>query len=284
MTMTATGVAPADGADLYYERRGSGPALLLIVGGGGDCSYYSGLGDLLASRYTVLSYDRRGNSRSLLHSPATAINIAEQSTDALAVLAEAGFDSALIFGNSGGATIALDLAAHHPRAAEFVVAHEPPVPRVLPDAAEYLAIYDDIAYALATDGWIAAFTMFQTRIGRLDPLIVEALLHPESRMPPGPQRDEMVRFSRNWEYLTKYEIDSFIHYEPDLAAIRANGSRVTLGYGAQGTDPVAIEMSRVTAAKLGVECAEFPGGHIAPMERPKEFAATLIDVLARRSA
>jgi pimeloyl-ACP methyl ester carboxylesterase len=74
-TTLTTGVVRADGADLYTERRGDGPPLLLIAGGGGDCGAFSALADLLASRYTVLSYDRRGNSRSPLHHEPAAITI-----------------------------------------------------------------------------------------------------------------------------------------------------------------------------------------------------------------
>ena len=64
--------------------------------------------------------------------------MAEQSADAVAVLQACGFGSGRIFGNSGGATIALDLAAPHPEAVAAVVAHEPPLPAVLPGAAHTL--------------------------------------------------------------------------------------------------------------------------------------------------
>lgn len=141
---TVTGMARADGADLYFERRGRSLALLLILGGGGDCGYYAAL----ASEYTVITCGRRGNSRSRLHENNAELVMAEQSADALAVLHASGFTSARIFGNSGGATIALDLAAHHPHVAEAVVAHEPPVLAVLPDAAACRAIYDDIGKVL----------------------------------------------------------------------------------------------------------------------------------------
>ena len=60
-TSRTSGVAPADGADLYFERRGDGPPLLLIAGGGGDCGAFEALADILASSYTVLSYDRRAH-------------------------------------------------------------------------------------------------------------------------------------------------------------------------------------------------------------------------------
>jgi hypothetical protein len=35
------------------------------------------------------------------------------------------------------------------------------------------------------------------------------------------------------------------------------------------------------AARLGAEFAEFPGGHLAPMELPAPFAAGLCDVFGR---
>ena len=111
-----SGQVSADGADLYFERRGAGLPLLLIVGGGGDCGYYTALADHLADRFTVLTYDRRGNSRSTLSGPAQAMSVSQQGDDALAVLGACGLSSAVVFGNSGGATIALDLAARHPSA------------------------------------------------------------------------------------------------------------------------------------------------------------------------
>jgi hypothetical protein len=51
-------------AELYCERRGSGPLLLLITGGMGDAGFYSSAADILANEFTVLNYDRRCNSRS----------------------------------------------------------------------------------------------------------------------------------------------------------------------------------------------------------------------------
>lgn len=59
-TSPTTGVAKAEGADLYFERRGDGPPLLLIAGGGGDCGASEAMADILASGYTVLSYEVPG--------------------------------------------------------------------------------------------------------------------------------------------------------------------------------------------------------------------------------
>ena len=277
-----SGIAQGDGCDLYFERRGSGPPLLLIVGGGGDCGYYERLGEILAAEFTVLSYDRRGNSRSTLHGDPAPLVMAEQSADALAVLDANDFAAAMVFGNSGGATITLDLAARHPERVVAAVAHEPPVPAVLPDPEGYLASYDEMERLLDVEGWAAAFAYFQVTIGRVPTPLIATLLDPGPQLTPGPLRDSLLRVSRNWEYMTRYEIRPFIDYQPDLAAIVANGTPVTLAHGADTIDPEAIRMSQVAAARLGGECVVFPGGHTAPLEIPGAFAPVLRDLLQRR--
>jgi pimeloyl-ACP methyl ester carboxylesterase len=283
-TEVTSGTAAADGADLYFERRGDGPPLLLIVGGGGDCGYYSAMADLLASEYTVVSYDRRGNSRSPRRDRQAMMTVTEQGDDAVAVLRANGFGAARIFGNSGGATIALDLAAHHPQVIEAVVAHEPPVPRVLPDPADTIALFDEMDRILAADGWRAAFAFFQIRVGGMRPDRPEALavlLDPAQVLRPGPLLDLMTRVSANWEYMTTREVQPFVGYEPDLDRIAASQVRIALAYGAQTRNADAIRMSLVTAERLGVECAELPGGHTAPMEIPRAFAAALCALFGR---
>lgn len=277
-------MATGPGSDLYFERRGDGPPLLLITGGGGDAGYYSALAGILAAEYTVLTYDRRGNSRSRMHGPPGPVTIAGQSEDALAVLAANGFAGAHVFGNSGGATIALDLAAYHPGTVRAVIAHEPPVPRVLPDPDEVLAAYDEFSRLLAADGWQAALTFFQTRVGPVPPdrpEVWDYLLRPETVLPPGPERDLMTRMSRNWEFMTRYEVRSFIDYVPDTGAIAANGVRIALAHGTQSADLAEFKAGAVLAERLAAEYPAFPGGHSAPLEIPVPFAAVLREVLAR---
>jgi pimeloyl-ACP methyl ester carboxylesterase len=299
-----SGVAPGDGADLYFERRGAGPALLMISGGGGDSAYYAGLADILAADFIVLTYDRRGNSRSVLHGEPRPLSVAEQSADAIAVLRANGLEAALVFGNSGGATIALDLAARHPAAVTAAVCHETPVPAVLPDPAAYLAIHDEMDKLLLTDGWQAAFRRFQTGIlGQLPPQPGGALHSPTEQIQlrvmgsvvrmagnwdfmtrVSRNWEYMTRVSGNWEYMTRYEIGPFTDYQPDLESIRDNGVRIALAYGAETTHLAAAEMSQALAARLSAECAILPGGHIAPQDNPDAFAAPLRELLNRTRA
>jgi pimeloyl-ACP methyl ester carboxylesterase len=101
-----------------------------------------------------------------------------------------------VFGNSGGATIALDLAARHPSAFPVVVAHEPPMPQLMPT---------------------------ETRLRKYEEIL--RVLDPAKVLPPGPELDVMTRMSANWEVMVTYEIGSFVGHDPDIDAIRAGGSR-----------------------------------------------------------
>jgi pimeloyl-ACP methyl ester carboxylesterase len=58
------GLIEANGTSLYYERRGVGPVVLVVSGATGDAGHWTGVADVLASAYIVVTYDRRGNSRS----------------------------------------------------------------------------------------------------------------------------------------------------------------------------------------------------------------------------
>ena len=69
MNITKIDTLRVPGASLYYEVRGSGPVLLLIGAGAADAASFNGIAVHLADQYTVVSYDRRGYSRSPLDDP-----------------------------------------------------------------------------------------------------------------------------------------------------------------------------------------------------------------------
>src|SRR5262249_57720895 len=96
-----TGRVATEGDEIYYEVRGQGPALLMIPGGGGDAGFFSPVADLLADEYKVITYDRRGNSRSTRREPQN-FEISQQGRDAVAVLRAVGETAAPVFANTAG--------------------------------------------------------------------------------------------------------------------------------------------------------------------------------------
>jgi len=147
---------------------------------------------------------------------------------------------------------------------------------------------------LAAEGWEAAFRLFHLRVGHIPagqlPHVMAVLLNPAGVLPPGPQCDVLARLSRNWEYMIRFEIASFIRYLPDLDRIAARQVPVAL---AAGTDTIALagradlshdpfhRVSVAIAERLGAEFAEVPGGHLAPTEMPGPFAAAVDDLFGR---
>ena len=58
------------GATLFYRVRGTGPLLLILAGGHGDADATDAICEQLIDRYTVVTYDRRGLSRSTIDAAA----------------------------------------------------------------------------------------------------------------------------------------------------------------------------------------------------------------------
>src|SRR5215831_9563883 len=133
MNMAKDDSLRVDGATLFYRVRGAGPLLLILPGGDGDADTADALRNELIDRYTVITYDRRGMSRSKIDTPGESLTLATHSDDAHRLLAVLTNESAFVFGSSIGALIGLDLVARHPEQVAILVAHEPPAFELLPD-------------------------------------------------------------------------------------------------------------------------------------------------------
>ena len=131
------------GARLYYERRGTGPVLMLI-GSPIDSSGFAGLAGALVGRYTVVTYDPRGIGNSTREDTTGDVTPEQQADDVHRLLAALGGAPADVFGSSGGAVAGLALITAHPGQVRTLVAHEPPVIELLPDRAQLRAEIGDI--------------------------------------------------------------------------------------------------------------------------------------------
>jgi pimeloyl-ACP methyl ester carboxylesterase len=85
--------------------------------------------------------------------------------DAHRLLEAVGTDQADALGLSGGATYALDFVARYPRRARTLVAHELPVSELLPDAARYHALNEQVGETYCSEATFAALPMFTKGVG-----------------------------------------------------------------------------------------------------------------------
>jgi pimeloyl-ACP methyl ester carboxylesterase len=115
----------ADGTVIAFEAIGEGAPVVLVGGALSDrTAPASGtpLATMLAHRFRVFSYDRRGRGDS---GDTAAWAIAREVEDLAAVIAAAG-GSAAVFGDSSGGLLALDAAAQGLAIPRLAV-HEPPI-------------------------------------------------------------------------------------------------------------------------------------------------------------
>ncbi|CAM3593737.1 alpha/beta fold hydrolase [Marinicrinis lubricantis] len=116
-------VTSKDGTQIAYDKKGQGPALILVAGA---FSYrkFSGqvqLANRLSAYFTVYNYDRRGRGDSG-DSQAYAV---EREIEDLQAMIEAAGGTAYVWGLSSGAILALQAAAKGAAITKLAL-HEPP--------------------------------------------------------------------------------------------------------------------------------------------------------------
>ena len=112
--MKQTASIDTEGAKLVFDLQGAGEPLLVISGAGGDATAYDALAKPLSDQFAAIIHDRRCNGRSSGDAKVD-LDMTQQVRDAIALLRAAGYERAVVFGNSGGANIALQLAAEASR-------------------------------------------------------------------------------------------------------------------------------------------------------------------------
>ena len=186
-----------------------------------------------------------------------------------AILDDLGAQSADVFGSSGGAVTGLALVSAHPPRVRTLIAHEPPVLELLPDAAEQRAKTEEIVETFHRDGVAAAMAKFMANAG-FD-------VNPEGApvaAEPSPQQ-----IAHGTRFLA-HELSGTASYVPDIAALTRGPARVIVGIGADSGGLLTYRTSTALADQLGSPPVEFPGDHGGFIGQPAEFADTLRKVLA----
>jgi pimeloyl-ACP methyl ester carboxylesterase len=127
-------MAAINGIELYWELSGqAGDPLVLVHGSWGDHGGWDRIVPTLARSFRVLTYDRRGHSRS--ERPTAQGSVREDVADLRALIEHLGLAPAHILGNSFGGSIVLRLAAERPDLFRSLLVHEPPLFGLLDDPA-----------------------------------------------------------------------------------------------------------------------------------------------------
>src|SRR5690348_17333057 len=162
--MTTTHVLETPEADISYDLHGPLPTAdgrppLFMVGQPMDASGFGALAARFPDR-TVVTYDPRGLGRSVRKDGRVDQTPQAQAADVHALVEHLGVGPVELFASSGGAVTALALVAAHPGDVTTLVAHEPPILSVLPDAAAAERARAAVTEVYEAKGWGAGMAAF----------------------------------------------------------------------------------------------------------------------------
>ncbi|WP_353941869.1 alpha/beta hydrolase [Streptomyces sp. HUAS MG91] len=263
-----------EGAKLYYEVRGRGPLLLIAQSGEGDAGRSVDLVGRLTDRYTVVTYDRRGLSRSERAAPDGGVRLTQHADDVHRLLAELTDRPALMLGCSMGASIGLHLALRHPEQLATLVAHEPVSPALLPADSRPAHVRELLALQrLYRERGLSAAFPEMARVLGIDRAHQETEPH-LTPMPLTAQREA------NFGFFIEREFTAVVQAELDVDLLARSAVRIVPAVGRTTAPEVfdrrcALELARIR----GVEAREFPGGHNGNTTHPRAYAARLTEVL-----
>ena len=260
----------ANDAELYYELRGDGPPLLLMMGASGYGGVFGRFAEFLADEFTVVTYDRRGNGQSPKPAGWTATSPEEQADDAAALLAGLGLAPAAIFATSSAGIFALAALIRHPECVRGAVLHEPAL----------FALFDDpnsvrnsliqlVQGGMEEGGPARGFECF-LRFGAGDANW--------ERLEPGVQK-RMLASADTYFGVESGAFDSYLPDEQTLASITVPVKLLV----SEHSHAFFAEAAARLAERLGVEVSRTPGTHFPYLDHPQELAQTIRPFLRRVS-
>src|SRR5919201_1393344 len=286
--MTTTHILETAEADIAYDVHGPLPTAdgrppLFMIGQPMTATGFATVASHFPDR-TVVTYDPRGLGRSTRNDGRTDNDPAVQADDVHAVIEALGAGPVEMFASSGGAVTALALVAAYPDDVTTLVAHEPPLIPVLPDAAAAERARAGFRDAYEAEGWgagMAAFIAMTSWRGEFtDEYFAQPAADPVLYGLPTEDdgsREDPLLSDRSWAVSS---------YRPDVDALAAAQARVVIAVGEESVNTFTGRTAVATAELLGQQATVFPshhggflGGEFGYAGKPEAFARKLREVL-----
>lgn len=274
--------------DIAYDIHGplptaDGRAPLFMIGQPMAAGGFATLASYFPDR-TVVTYDPRGLGRSTRKDGRVEHVPTVQAGDVHAVIEALGVGPVEMFASSGGAVTALALVAACPNDVSTLVAHEPPIIPVLPDAAaaeRARAGFGDAYEAKGSGAGMAAFIAMTSWKGEFtDDYFAQPAPDPAQFGMPNEDdgsRDDPLLSDRSWAVSS---------YRPEVDALAAAPTRIVIAVGEESLGTFTGRTSMATAELLGQQATVFPshhggfvGGESGYAGQPEAFARRLREVL-----
>jgi pimeloyl-ACP methyl ester carboxylesterase len=287
MPEPVTSTLDVPGATLTYDVRGdlSDEPVLLLIGSPMGASGFPTLASHLADR-TIVTYDPRGVERSVRSDGTGELSPDDHAADLIALIEKLDAGPVDVFASSGGAVNALALLAQRPDLVRTVVAHEPPLAGILPDAKAATAAVEDIYQTYQRDGMgagMAKFIAITSFKGEIPDDYTEQPA-PDPAMFGLPTEDDGSR----GDALLGQNLRGCTSYQPDFDALAEEKDRLVVAVGEESAGELAHRGGLAVAERLGLTPVVFPSNHggflgneYGMPGKPEEFAAKLREVLSR---
>jgi pimeloyl-ACP methyl ester carboxylesterase len=274
--------------DLAYDVHGPLPTAggrppLFMIAQPMDASGFAALAPLFPER-TVVTYDPRGLGRSTRKDGRVENAPEVQASDLHALIEALGAGPVEMFASSGGAVTALALVAGYPGDLVTLVAHEPPLIDVLPDAEAARRARNGFRDTYLAKGWgagMAAFIAMTSWQGEFTDAYF-AQPAPDPAAFGMPAEDDG---SRDDPLLSDRSV-TILYYRPDVDALAAAPTRVVVAVGEESVGTFTGRTAVATAELLGQQATVFPshhggfsGGEFGYAGQPEAFARKLREAL-----
>jgi pimeloyl-ACP methyl ester carboxylesterase len=283
-TTISTHTLDAPGATLTYDVRGTvdDGVPLLLIGSPMGAEGFGTLADHFPDR-PIVTYDPRGTGRSTRTDGHGEITPDHHAGDLRLIVEAIGGGPVDVFASSGGAVNALAWVAEHGEQVRTLVAHEPPLARMLPDREALTSAIDDMHQTYQRSGMGPAMARFMVLVS-YDGVLPDGYRYPP--VDPGqfglPAEDDGSRD----DALLGQNLRNCTGYQPDVDALRAAATRIVIARGAASGQTMAARSADAVAEAIGAEPIVFPsdhggflGGEYGQHGEPDAFAQRLRAVL-----
>ena len=257
-----------NGADIFVSESGEGDAIVLLHGYPLSGALFERVRDALDDEHRVVTIDHRGYGNST--TPAVVEEVSTYASDALAVMAELGIESAAIGGMSMGGPIAFEMYRQNPDAFDAMMLIDT---NHMPAGAIEAGIWEGAETALNENG----------EVGVIIPFLLPNMLTGETRTVTAPaQADYLTAVIEQASLDGALGGAKVLANRPDSTeTLKSVEVPVLVIVGREDTVyPVAIAQAMADAAPNGTISVIDGAAHAAVFEKPDEAAQAMLDFLA----
>lgn len=255
---TKSTLTTKNGITWYYEQEGSGPHVVLIPDGLGECQMFDKPMSMLADKgFTVTTFDMPGMSRSSEAPPETYQDVTAQklASYVISIIDELKIDIATFWGCSSGGSTVLALASLYPDRMRNGLPHEVPTYHM----AHFEPIFSADDEAVSE---ILAQKMPENSVGNVEAW--DAL-------------GEEVH-ARLWKNYSRWARGYPITLPPSSPTSKEDLTKRPLNWTVGGSTPTHLFFDNiVTAAKTGVDIGVLPGMHFPYVSDPEALVDHIVE-------